>query len=157
MFNFRICPNHDSKIAYVFQHHIITTTSLHSVWVFNLTIMTTIFIPGTRVRVPTLIYSRRDCRPSAIRRHEHVFLCRLSLDQHRTAFSSLYETRTHPFGVAAIRTDLSIRNYYTLLYRLLLSQELSAELTTCQPLELWYSFGLIIGLASRRCLHISAE
>ena len=39
---------------------------------------------------------------------------RLSLDQHRTAFSSLYETRTHPFGVAATETDLGFRNHYTL-------------------------------------------
>ena len=37
----------------------------------------------------------------------------LSLDQHRTAFSSLYETRTHLFEVAAIETDLGFRNHYT--------------------------------------------
>ena len=37
--------------------------------------------------------------------NQQVVLGRLSLDQHRTAFSSLYETRTHPFGVAAIETD----------------------------------------------------
>jgi len=42
-----------------------------------------------------------------------LFWSGLSLDQHRTAFSSLYETRTHLFEVAAIETDLGFRNHYT--------------------------------------------
>lgn len=134
---------------------------------------------GTPGRVPTSIYNRRDYRPSAIRRQEHIvarfhffiqFCCikfnilpgftsfvlgRLSLDQHRTAFSSLYETRTHPFGVAATETDLGFRNHYTLWYKLLVSVELPAGLNGCLHLELTYSFGFTCCLASSQHLHIT--
>lgn len=110
---------------------------------------------GTPGRVPTSIYNRRDYRPSAIRRQEHIVLCRLSLDQHRTAFSSLYETRTHPFGVAATETDLGFRNHYTLWYKLLVSVELLARFIGCRLLELTYSFGFTGRLASSQHLHIT--
>ena len=36
----------------------------------------------------------------------------------RTSFSSLYETRTHPFGVDATETDYRFRNHYTWWYKI---------------------------------------
>lgn len=88
-------------------------------------------------------------------RRELDFLGRLSLDQHRTAFSFLYETRTHPFGVAATETDLEFRNHYTLWYKLLVSVELPAGLNGCLHLELTYSFGFTGRLAGSQHLHIT--
>lgn len=73
----------------------------------------------------------------------------------RTSFSSLYETRTHPFGVDATETDYRFRNHYTWWYKILLSLELLARLTGCLLLELRYLFHFIIGLASRIRLHIT--
>ena len=111
-------------------------------------IMLYLVLFSTPGRVPTSIYNRRDYRPSAIRRQEHIVLGRLSLDQHRTAFSSLYETRTHPFGVAATETDLGFRNHYTWIYRLIVSVEVPAGFIGCHLLELTYSVHLITCLAS---------
>lgn len=134
-------------------------TDHHSVRLPTMVKIILYLVISTPGRVPTSIYSRRDYRPSAIRRQEHIcqaslhysillfkfnllpgFTCftydllysfhlrkslrrigfineivlgGLSLDQHRTAFSSLYETRTHLFEVAAIETDLGFRNHYT--------------------------------------------
>lgn len=102
-------------------------TDHHSVRLPTMVKIMLYLVISTPGRVPTSIYNRRDYRPSAIRRQEHIsqvsllyqFCCLnstyylalhglvgLSRDPNRTAFSSLYETRTHLFEVAATETGL---------------------------------------------------